>query len=73
MKKMLKKVVGISISYMPSVLIICALLCFIVGLFVITWINFLLGFKLLATAFELIIMAFIVDFLGGKSNGEEQK
>ena len=73
MKKLLKKVVGISISYMPSVLIICALLCFIVGLFVITWINFLLGFKLLATAFELIIMAFIVDFLGGKRNGEEQK
>ena len=73
MKKLLKKVVGISISYMPSVLIICALFCFIVGLFVITWINFLLGFKLLATAFELMIMAFIVDFLGGKRNGKEQK
>lgn len=73
MKKLLKKVVSISISYTPSVLIICAALCFIVGLFVITWINFLLGFKLLATAFELMIMAFIVDFLGGKRNGKEQK
>lgn len=73
MKKLLKKVVSISISYMPSVLIICAAFCLIIGLFVITWINFLLGFKLLATAFELMIMAFIVDFLGGKRHGKEEK
>lgn len=73
MKKMLKKVVGISISYMPSVLIICALICFIVSLFVLTWINFLVGFKLLATAFEFMIVAFIVDSLGGKRHGKEEK
>lgn len=73
MKRLWKKVVSISLLWVPSLLIICALICFIVGLFVITWINFLLGFKLLATAFELMIMAFIIDFLGGKRNGKEQK
>lgn len=73
MKRLLIKVLGISISWVPSVLIICAALCLIVGLFVIAWVSISIGFKLMVTAVDFAILAFLVDFIGGKKDGKEKE
>lgn len=72
MKKMLIKALSISISWMPSVLIICAAICLIAGLFAIAWISISTGLRLIVTAVDFAVLAFLVDFVGGK-HGKEEK
>ena len=74
MKRLLKKVVGISISWAPSVLIICAAICLVAGLFALAWISVSFGFKLIVTAIDFMLTAFLFDFIGGKhKHGKEEK
>lgn len=72
MKKMLIKALSISISWMPSVLIICAAFCLVAGLFAIAWISISIGLRLIVTAVDFVILAFLADFIGGK-HGKKEK
>lgn len=72
MKRLLIKALGISISWVPSVLIICAAICLTAGLFAIAWINISTGLRLIVTAVDFAVLAFLVDFIGGK-HGKEEK
>lgn len=72
MKRLLIKALGISISWMPSVLIICAAICLAAGLFAIAWISISIGLRLIVTAVDFAVLAFLVNFVGGK-HGKEEK
>ena len=72
MKRLLIKVLSISISWMPSVLIICAALCLVAGLFAIAWKSISIGLRLIVTAVDFVILAFLADFIGGK-HGKKEK
>lgn len=73
MKRLLIKVLSISISWMPSVLIICAAFCFVAGLFAIAWISISIGLRLIVTAVDFVILAFLADFIGGGKHGKKEK
>ena len=73
MKRLLIKVLSISISWMPSVLIICAAICLIAGLFAIAWISISIGLRLIVTAVDFAVLAFLIDFIGGKKDGKEKE
>lgn len=72
MKRLLIKALGISTSWMPSVLIICAAICLVAGLFAIAWVSISIGLRLIVTAVDFAVLAFLVDFIGGK-HGKEEK